>query len=166
MTDRVLSPRMGVTIRDFEPDDQGFLSDMQYEALFVPSGEAPPDRAVLDTPGLSRYHAGLGGRPGDLGAIAVGADGARLGAVWARLVPGGYGFVDDGVPELGIAVVTGRRGEGVGGRLLAWLLERVDRCSLSVDDRNPAMRLYERTGFRFVRRDGDHAVVMAWERTS
>ena len=166
MTDRVLSLPMVVTIRDFEPDDQGFVSDMQYEALFVPPGEEPPDRAVLDTAGLSRYHAELGGRVGDIGAIAVDADGSRLGAVWARFVPGGYGFVDECMPELGIGVVRGHRGEGVGGRLLAWLLDRVDRCSLSVDDRNPAMRLYERMGFRFVRRDGDHAIVMAWERTA
>ncbi len=158
-TDRLRSRPMGHTIRELRPADQAFVTEMQYAALFVPEGEDPPPREVLEQPAIRRYHADFGHRPGDAGAIAEGEGGRPLGAVWARQLEG-YGFVDHETPELGIAVVADRRGEGLGGALLTCLLERVPRCSLCVDDRNPAMRLYERHGFRPVRRDGDHAVLM------
>jgi ribosomal protein S18 acetylase RimI-like enzyme len=85
--------------------------------------------------------------------------GETLGAAWVRQVEG-YGFVDHDTPELGIAVVAEARGSGVGAELLRALLDQVPRCSLSVDTRNPARRLYERMGFQLVRDDGHGSVVM------
>ncbi|MCP3938443.1 MAG: GNAT family N-acetyltransferase [Actinomycetia bacterium] len=76
-------------------------------------------------------------------------------------------FVSEGQPplpestvdELGIAVLEERRGRGIGTRLLDELLAISPRVSLSVDDRNPAIGLYERVGFEVVRRDA-HSVTM------
>lgn len=150
---------MGHTIRALRSSDQAFITDMQYEALFVPPGGDPFPRAVLDEPDIGKYHAEFGTRDGDVGALAVDDDGAPLGAAWVRHVEG-YGFVDHDIPELGIAVVADHRGKGIGADLLAWLFERVPRISLSVDVGNPAMRLYERLGFELVRRDGEHTAVM------
>ena len=121
--------------------DQAFISDMQYEAMFVPPGAEPFPRSILDEPNIRLYHADFGSCDGDLGVIAESPTGRLLGAAWVRLVEG-YGFVDADTPELGIAVVADRRGGGVGTALLGALLERVPRCSLSVDTRNPAIRLY------------------------
>jgi GNAT superfamily N-acetyltransferase len=149
---------MAFEIRAATAEDQAFVTEMQYEAFFVPPGTEPFPRTVLDEPAIRPYHVDFGSGPGDVGVVAV-ADGRPLGAAWVRQVRG-YGFVDDRTPELGIAVVADRRGEGIGMALLTKLFERVPRCSLSCDDRNPAIRLYEVFAFEVERRDGEHTVVM------
>ncbi len=147
-------------IRSATATDQAFISEMQYAACFVPPGGAPFPMSILDDPAIAPYHRGFGSRPGDVGLIALDDDGERLGAAWIRFVVG-FGFVDRDTPELGIAVVERARGRGIGTALLERLLARVPTCSLSVDRRNPAMRLYERLGFGVVGREGD-AVTMLW----
>lgn len=155
----------GVEIRPATAADQAFISDMQYEALFVPP-EAPAfERSILDEPGISRYHADFGSRDGDVGRIAVDRSGRPVGAAWVRRVDG-YGFVDAETPELGVAVVGDRRGEGVGSALLESLLAAVPRMSLSVDRRNPARQLYERFGFTVVRSEGEDGIVMLHDRVA
>lgn len=156
---------MTFAIRPAAADDQAFITEMQYDACFVPPGAEPFPREVLDDPAIRPYHAGFGTRPGDVGVIAeiatgiAGSGDRALGAAWVRQVRG-YGFVDDHTPELGIAVVADRRGEGIGASMLGALFDHVPRCSLSCDLRNPAVGLYERFGFEVVRRDGEHTVVM------
>lgn len=150
-------------IRELTGDDQEFLTEMQYAAFFVPPGAEPYPRSILDEPSPRLYHIGFGERAGDVGVLAIEPDGRSLGAAWVRLVEGGYGQIDDATPELGIAVVADMRGRGIGTRLLEALLERVPRCSLSVDVRNPARRLYERFGFDVVRMEGEHTAVMLYD---
>ena len=147
------------SIRTAVAADQAFISEMQYEALFVPPGDEPFPRSILDEPHIRRYHARFGTQDGDVGVIAETSTGRPLGAAWVRLVEG-YGFVDADTPELGIAVVDGCRGAGVGTSLLTELLAPVPRCSLSGDARNPALDLYERSGFATVRTDGEYTKVM------
>ena len=146
-------------IRAASASDQRFISEMQFEAFFVPPGGEPFPRSILDEPNVRPYHAEFGTRPGDVGVIAETSAGRPFGAAWVRLVEG-YGFVDAETPELGIAVVDSYRGSGVGSALLDELVARVPRCSLSVDVRNAAFRLYERSGFVTVRTDGEHTKVM------
>lgn len=155
-----------MVIRELTTADQAFVTEMQYEALFVPAGAEPYPRSVLDDPDIARYHAAFGTRSRDAGVGAVDESGALLGAAWVRLVLDGYGSVDADTPELGIGVVAAHRGSGVGTALLGQLLVTAPRCSLSVDDRNPAVRLYERFGFGLVRRDGDHTLVMLRDDTA
>lgn len=149
----------GIGIRPATADDQRFVTDMQYEAFFVPPGGPPFPRTIVDEPDIVGYHVGFGSRDGDIGRVALGPDGCPIGAAWVRLVRG-YGFVDDETPELGIAVTPGHRGLGVGTALMQSILAAAPRVSLSVDRRNPAMGLYERLGFEVVRTDGEHSVVM------
>lgn len=149
----------GFVIRPATVNDQAFVSEMQYEAFFVPPGGEPFPRSILDDPNLQKYHVGFGTRAGDVGFVAETAELEPLGAAWVRLVDG-YGFVDAETPELGIAVVVGARGRGVGSALMHELLTAVPRCSLSVDGRNPAKRLYERLGFVTVRVDDSGHPVM------
>jgi ribosomal protein S18 acetylase RimI-like enzyme len=74
--------------------------------------------------------------------------------------------VDEQTPELTIAVVPSRRGRGFGEQLLSALLERARgeghaAVSLSVERGSPALRLYERFGFREVGAHDDTVVMRA-----
>jgi GNAT superfamily N-acetyltransferase len=94
------------------------------------------------------------GREGDCGVIAEGG-GRFLGAAWYRCWTDerhSYGFVAPEVPEMGIGLHHGWRGQGVGGALIAALCRcaveaGVAGLSLSVEVDNPARRLYLRHGF-------------------
>lgn len=143
-------------IRGALPDDEPFLWDMGWEATAVDDGlRALGREAAFALPHIRRY-LDEWGRPGDAGVVAVAQDGHRLGAAWYRRFPvddPGWGFVAADVTELSIGVAEDARGRGVGSALLDAILavarEQGHRAvSLSVDRRNPARRLYERTGFR------------------
>jgi ribosomal protein S18 acetylase RimI-like enzyme len=141
------------SLRPATSADEPFLREMVYAALFVPAGQPPFPPTVLDQPDISHYYRGFGRRAGDVGLIAHIPTGESVGAAWVRQLTGddpGYGYVDDETPELTIAVVPTHRGRGVGTRLLADLARALPRCSLSVDERNPARKLYERFGFAVV----------------
>lgn len=145
-------------IRRADHLDEAFLFEMLYQSLYAPDGSDPFPRSVLDAPEIADYALGFGTRPGDIGVIATGTVGDSIGAAWARLPFGehrGYGYVDDDTPELSMAVVAAHRGNGVGTALLGGLLESVPEMSLSVDARNPALRLYTRFGFGIVGDDGN-----------
>jgi SAM-dependent methyltransferase len=148
-----------IEVRPATPGDQGVITEMLYEALYVPPGGEPFERSIVDEPGLRPYHDEFGSRRGDVGRVAIDGTGEAVGAAWVRQLRG-HGFVDDVTPELSIAVVDRCRGGGVGSALLASLLDAVPRVSLSTDRRNPARRLYERFGFELVRAEGDHTLVM------
>jgi ribosomal protein S18 acetylase RimI-like enzyme len=65
----------------------------------------------------------------------------------------GHGYVDDETPEVAIGVRDDARGAGLGAQLLVQLADAAAksgfrRLSLSVDRENPALRLYERLGYR------------------
>jgi GNAT superfamily N-acetyltransferase len=143
--------------------DVRFLRDMLRHAYYWRS--AAPDAPMEDS--VQRYVNGWG-RSGDAAVIAVERTGP-VGAAWYRLFPAseaGYGFVDEQTPELSIAVVPGRRGRGYGDELLTALLERArksgfDRVSLSVEPDNPALKLYERHGFRQVGEKGGSLTMVA-----
>jgi GNAT superfamily N-acetyltransferase len=102
---------------------------------------------------LARYIDGWG-RKGDTTLIAI-DEGHRLGAGWYRLFRAsapGYGFIDEETPELTIAVVPGRRGEGIGQKLLRALVERAQAdgypaLSASVEQSHPEVHIFEREGF-------------------
>jgi ribosomal protein S18 acetylase RimI-like enzyme len=112
------------------------------------------DESVLAEPGVARYVEGWG-RPGDTAVVAENADGDLVGAAWYRLFDAdepAYGFVDGQTPELSIAVEPAHRGMGIGRELLDALAERAriagySALSLSVEEDNPALRLYERAGY-------------------
>jgi len=137
-------------IRAAGPQDVRFLRDMLRHAYYwrmSESGDLPVARYVLNW-----------GRPGDEGLVAL-DDANPVGAAWYRLFPrdeAGFGFVDEATPELTIAVVPARRGQGLGKELLEALLERARRegyeqISLSVEPDSRQAEFYQRFGFEPLR---------------
>lgn len=139
---------------------------MLYLALWVPGGQRPFPRSITRSPELRRYVSAWGSLPGDAGFVAELSPVSPLGALWFRCIPppGGYGFVSARVPELSMAVIPGARNQGIGSRLLAVALESArpsfPAVSLSVAPSNPALRLYQRAGFREHARRGDSIVMI------
>ena len=147
-------------IRLLTPSDQGFLWEMLYQSLYVPEGGAAFERSILDHPDIGKYVKDWG-RENDSGFVAVDENERPVGAVWLRLLKGderGFGYVDERTPELGMAVLTEYRNQGIGTSLLSRLIEAAENSceaiSLSVAIGNPALRLYQRLGFEVVGKHG------------
>lgn len=85
-------------------------------------------------------------------------DGERVGRLYLHYMPSDLRMVD-------IALVPSARGQGVGGAIVRQLLEDAGRdgraVSIHVEINNPAMRLYERLGFRPVKEHGMY-LLMEW----
>jgi ribosomal protein S18 acetylase RimI-like enzyme len=154
-------------IRPARAGDAPLLRAALVEAFTWSGAEAGTPAEILARPDVAHYVVGWP-QVSDFGAVAidggvaVDGEGLGVGAAWCRLLPEddpGYGFVAPDVPELTMAVLPDYRGRGIGRALLeAVLLLARERghpaISLSVEDGNPAQRLYESVGFVTVGRNG------------
>jgi ribosomal protein S18 acetylase RimI-like enzyme len=162
-----MQPERPFSLRPLTPQDQKFLWEMLYQAIYVAPGSPPLPRSLLQQPDLAHYATGWG-KPGDLGRLAVLAkSGQPIGAAWLRLFPAedpGYGFVAATIPELSAAVVPEFRCQGIGAAMISDLIQAArslyPAVSLSVSQGNPAQRLYEQLGFHFVKSEGDSLTLM------
>lgn len=157
-----------VEIRALSKEDEAFLWDMLYQAIYVPEGQAPPPYEIVYQPELAWYVQDWG-RDGDCGFLAMDESGQQVGAIWLRVVidgQHGYGYVDDETPELSMALLPDYRGKGIGTQLFACLFGSPcthPRVSLSVSVNNPARRLYERVGFVGVEQNSDSLTMIRME---
>jgi ribosomal-protein-alanine N-acetyltransferase len=141
-------------IRPASSKDSRFLQDMLYECIFIAEGEERPDKDIVKKPELAKYVEGWK-KKGDTGLIVYEIKSLKpAGAVWLRIFSEenkGYGFINEKIPELSIAVKPGHRGKGLGTLLLNHLFETIkgkySSVSLSVSQNNPALKLYESAGF-------------------
>jgi ribosomal protein S18 acetylase RimI-like enzyme len=149
-----------VVFRHAGADDVGHVRWALFEAVsWNPERRLPPFEVTIEHPELARYHRDWG-RPGDIGVIATHGEDV-VGVALCRLFTDddhGHGYVDAETPELAVAVAEAHRGSGVGTRLLEELAAAARaagfaRLSLSVDEGNPAVRLYERLGYEELSRD-------------
>jgi ribosomal protein S18 acetylase RimI-like enzyme len=157
-----------IEIRSAAADDREILWEFLAMAAYEPDAAAA--QAV---PTVAAYLDGWQ-RPQDFGFVAE-LDGVGIGAIWARQFepdaePGYY--CRERTPEMTIGVKQQMRGRGVGQMLLRAMLAEAtlrDLClCLNVRQTNPALRLYERIGFRAVpgmtvrNRVGGVSVWMDW----
>lgn len=149
-------------LRTAVSEDFDLLASLVVEAVNWTGETRMTHEQVMAEPELNHYVAGWK-RESDFGLVALADDGAPLGAIWWRLFGDnepGYGFIARDVPELSMAVLPGRKGNGVGTALLRECIEHartagLSAVSLSVEDGNDVARaLYERHRFRVVGRTG------------
>ena len=109
------------------------------------------------------------GRHGDIALVAFNDKTKEIiGAAWVRLFKKNdpsYGFVDKNTPDLAIAIKAEYRGKGIGTQLLKNLIRTLKEndftaISLSVDERNNALRLYKRLGFEIIKHEEGESPVM------
>ena len=146
---------MDYAIRNMREDEWPLLEDFLYEAIFVPEGfEGEVPRSVIyDDPKCRAAFDGFGTLPDDRAVVAE-AGGEVVGACWVRTT-NEYGHIDDETPSFSISLYRPYRGRGIGTAMMRTLLGELReagyaRASLSVQKENPALRLYERMGFRIV----------------
>ena len=151
------------TLRGADDSDIDFLERIFAGAADWNPASARGEEHWRGDPMMAKY---IGGwkRSDDFGFI-VESHGEPAGAVWARYFDAadpGYGFVDEATPELTLGVLEGFRGEGVGRQLMQAAVDGAPaNLSLSVEDGNRAIRLYESFGFVPVGRVGS-STTMLW----
>ena len=150
---------MDYTIRPLTAGDEPILWEMLYQALHT--SEGGPPREVLRQPEFVRYVEGWG-RATDSGFIASDAKtGEVLGAVWIRRLSDQL----EAPSDLAFGVKPGLRRRGIGAALLTQLVKTCPEqstISIRTSANNPAVRLYERFGFKIVKQ-GEGSVTMRRE---
>ena len=144
---------MNFIIREMRAEEYPVLEEFLYQAIFVPEGQIPPPRSILQNAELRVYLDDFGTGYADF-AIAAESDGRIAGAVWVRDMHD-YGHVEDGVPSFAISVLPEYRGCGAGSAMMCGMLELLvkrgfDRASLAVQKANYALRMYKKLGFEIV----------------
>ena len=146
---------MDYEVRHIRKDERQLLEEFLYEAIYVPEGfeGEVPRSVVYDDPKCRAAFEGFGSLPDDRAVVAV-VDGKVIGACWVRTTDE-YGHVDDATPSFSISLYKPYRGRGIGTAMMRAMLDELRdagyaRTSLSVQKENPALRLYERLGFRIV----------------
>ena len=150
-------------IRGADEFDLPFLAQVFVIAADWNPATAHGEDHWMSHPLLEKY---LGSwREGSDFGFVVEAAAEPIGAVWMRFfeqADESYGFVDAETPEITLGVRDGFRGEGVGRALLQAAQDAAPaRLSLSVEDGNRAIRLYESMGFKPVGRVGN-STTMLW----
>lgn len=157
-------PLREVFIRPLRTSNVDFLKEMVFLSLYKESGLF--DRDVLEHKDIAKYYRGWDSKK-EVGFIAR-YDNKDIGAIWCRKFPffdQGFGYVEDDIPEMGLAVYPEYRGRGLGQILMNHLFNRLrhngDKAvSISVHTNNPARRAYLRNNFVPVRREGDEIVML------
>ena len=141
---------MNYQIREIRREEYNLLNNFLYEAIFVPEGEEPPERSILQKPELQVYVKNFGAEKDDICFVAE-VDGTVVGAVWVRDMPD-YGHIEDGVPSFALSLYKPYRGCGIGTALMERMLRELklrgyEKTSLAVQKANYALRLYKKVGF-------------------
>jgi ribosomal protein S18 acetylase RimI-like enzyme len=146
---------MDYVIRPLTASDEPLLWDMLYQALQTSEGAVSRD--VLRQPEYARYVEGWG-RAGDTGFVVSDKGTAEvLGSVWYRIPAPEAKGNSESTPELAFAVKPGQRKRGLGAALLTQLVKanpHHSAISIRASANNPAVRLYERFGFKIVSESG------------
>ena len=144
------------TLRPVVAEDEEFLWEMLFYASHSNDEPGVDPADIRANPDLVGYIEGWKGL--ERGGVIAEQGPRPVGAAWLRLLTdhdrANPVFVDGKTPELAIAVTPGMEGRGIGTAMLERLVAdargRFPAIVLSSRAENPAVNLYERTGFRVV----------------
>ncbi len=156
-----------VSIRRILPSEYSLMEDIMYEAIYHPDPANPYPKDVIYLPQVRIYWDNWGEGKDDHCLVAIVKD-EIAGAVWIRTFPGevkGYGHVDEQTPEIAIALFGEYRDKGIGTRMMERMTalmktEGYARVSLSIAKANPALRLYERLGFKIIAENEEDYIML------
>ena len=146
---------MKTLLRRARPSDLPFMREMLYEAVFWRDRvDKPSFEGGLAYPEVRKALADWGTREGDSAVVAT-SDSVPMGAAWIRFWTDDNftrGTWDENTPELVIGVRCEYRHQGVGTKLIEWLIEyasnnAIQQLSLSISKDNYALHLYRQQGF-------------------
>jgi ribosomal protein S18 acetylase RimI-like enzyme len=146
---------MKVILRESQHSDMPFLRKMLYEAVFWrESVDKPSFEEGLAFPEVSKALDDWGERDGDAAVVAT-ANSFPVGAAWYRYWTNDNfinGYIDGITPVVVIGVQSDYRHQGIGGKMIEWLIDcaskhSIQELSLSVSKDNYALNLYQQQGF-------------------
>jgi len=154
---------MNIVLRDAQASDLQFMKERLYEAVFWRYNPNKPsfDEAFA-LPEVSKALVDWGERDGDTAVIAT-INSASVGAAWYRFWNDdnfSNGYIDENMPVVVIAVHRDYRHQGIGGKMIEWLIasakkQSIKKISLSVSKDNYAINLYRQQGFQEYADKGD-----------
>ena len=159
---------MKVELRNSQQSDIPFLRKMLYEAVFWRASVNKPSfeegLAYLD---VSKSLADWGERDGDTAVVAT-INSFPIGASWYRFWTDGNfinGYIDEIIPVLVIGVHSDYRRQGIGKKMIEWLIDyaskhSIQKISLSVSKDNYAINLYKQQGFLEYTDRGDALIMV------
>ena len=138
-------------IRKMKKTEYPLLNDFLYEAIHIPQDAEAPPRSIINIHELQVYVEQFGRGRADY-ALAAEVDSKIVGAVWVRIM-NDYGHIDEKTPSLAISLYKPYRGLGIGTALMEAMLSLLkgkgyESVSLSVQQANAAVRMYQRLGFQ------------------
>ena len=147
-----------------------FLREMLYESVYwraIANDNNPSFEEGLAAPEVSKALADWGEREGDIAVVAL-IDSIPVGAAWYRFYTDDNfirGYIEETIPALVIAVHTGYRRQGVGKKMIEWLIEHaskhnIQKISLMVSKDNQAIHLYRKCGFLGYADKGDSLLML------
>jgi len=156
----ITAHKINAKVRVMIESDYECLPEFLYQAIFIPEGEELPPRSVINDPEIFVYIKNFGTQAGDLGVVAE-QNGQIIGAAWTRIIPA-YGRIDNDTPELAISILPEFRSYSIGTKLMKKLFKVLQengykKISLSVQKDNPAVRFYQRLGYKMSGERLDHA---------
>ena len=146
---------MNTVLRESQHSDIPFLGKMLYEAVFWCAGVNKPSfEEALAYPDVSKALADWGERDGDTAVVAL-VNSMPVGAAWYRFWNDSNfdrGYVDENTPVLAIGVHRDYRHQGIGKRMMGWLIDyaskhSIQRISLMVSKDNHAIHLYRKNAY-------------------
>jgi ribosomal protein S18 acetylase RimI-like enzyme len=159
---------MDLRLRKSKPSDIQFLREMLYEAVFWrPNPDKPSFEEGLTDPGVNNALVDWGKRDGDATVVAL-IDSMQAGAAWYRFYTDDNcirGYMDEKVPVIVIAVHKNYRLQGIGEKMIAWLIDHaskrnIQKLSLMVSKDNHAIRLYRKCAFLVYADTGDSLLML------
>ena len=150
-------------LRTLRKEETELLKDFLYEAIFIPEGDEPPDRSIIEQSELSIYYDDFGSGNAD-NCIVAEDNGKVIGAVWTRIM-NDYGHVDNETPSFAISLYKEYRGEGIGTELMRKMISLLKeqgykKASLAVQKANYAVKMYKKVGFKIIDENSEEYIMV------